>query len=101
MAQHSLKIQDLPHLVVMPSAQCLGGEVYTDTYAGPGVAAAVAVATASGDLAQTRTRTNAVVRETRHVTISRASAVAVSISYTADGIQRERSSSRSFYISFS
>jgi hypothetical protein len=101
MAYDSLTIQDLPYLERIPTAQCMGGDVYTDTYAGSGVAVAVAVASASGELAQTRTRTSAVVRENPHVTISRATAVAVSISYTEHGIQRERSSSRSFYISFS
>lgn len=99
-----LKIQDLPHLKAIPDldgclgpSDCVGGYAATDTFAetGLGYASAGAIAFASGEYALTKTRTVAVVRQMPRVTISRASATAVAISVTPDGIDRSFSRSRS------
>jgi hypothetical protein len=101
MSNHSLIIADLPLLEEVAANHYKGGsaQASTATYTGPGVAVAVAQATASGEVALTNTRTNAVVKQTSKITISRAMAWATAVSFDGNNYSRDRSFSHSIYIS--
>lgn len=101
MTNHALVIAELPYLEELTThPMCMGGYVQANTsvYTGPGVAVATATATAIGDNTLTRARTDTDVRETRFVTISRASATATAISRTDSGVYRDTSRSRSINV---
>lgn len=99
MTNHFLTITDLPHLEVVSTDQCVGGDANasTATYAGSGTAAAAAVAAASGDIAITRTRTNATVRQGPYFSMSRATAFAAAFSYSDKHLDWDISFSSSVY----
>ena len=101
MANDTLVIAELPYLEEIETSHLqVGGyaQANTSTYTGPGVAVANADATAEGDNTLSRIRTNTTVRETKVVTISRASAFAMAISWTDSGVYRDVSGSRSINI---
>lgn len=93
-------LQELPKSDIKTDTDLLGGEAlaYTYTYTAPGVATAGAIAAAASQVTKVITHTNVFVHDLRNITVSKAAAFALAISYTANNVDVAVSKSKSVTI---